>query len=245
MSVSNRDTIYATPQQQVADFRFDENVADVFTDMARRSIPGYETILKTLGELTQSYAQENTNLYDLGCSLGAASLAMRRNIQVPGCKIVAVDNSKAMLSRCQRHLDAYRSDTPVEYRCDDIMNIEFDDASIVTMNFTLQFLPPEQRPILLKRIYEALRPGGMLFLSEKFTAADPVANELLNNMYLDFKRQQGYSELEISQKRTALENVMRIDPLDSHIQRLQQAGFAAPQVWFQCFNFCSMVAVKV
>ncbi|KKO47998.1 tRNA methyltransferase [Arsukibacterium sp. MJ3] len=239
-----KDHIYAEPLAQIQDFRFDDHVAEVFPDMIQRSIPGYHTIIQTIGKLTAHFQQPNSNYYDLGCSLGTASLAMRRNISMPGAHLIAVDNSHAMLERCERHLLAFRSDVPLSLKLADIRDIDIQDAAVVVINFTLQFLAPEHRDALINTIYQGLKPGGLLILSEKFVAHSIITNALLVDLHLDFKRANGYSELEISQKRSALENVMKPDTLAQHQQRLQHAGFSETSLWFQCFNFCSMLAIK-
>lgn len=212
--------------------------------MIQRSVPGYSNIISMIGMLAERFVQPDSRVYDLGCSLGAATLSMRRNIKVPGCNIVAVDNSPAMVERCRRHIDAFRADTPVDVIEADIRDIEIENASMVVLNFTLQFLEPADRLRLLEKIYRGLRPGGALVLSEKFSFEDAEVGELLFNMHHDFKRANGYSELEISQKRSMLENVMLTDSVEAHKTRLQQAGFEHAEVWFQCFNFGSLIALK-
>nr|WP_314423271.1 carboxy-S-adenosyl-L-methionine synthase CmoA [uncultured Erwinia sp.] len=242
--MSNRDTLFSAPVAKLGDWTFDERVAEVFPDMIQRSVPGYSNIISMIGMLAERFVQPDSHIYDLGCSLGAATLSVRRNIQVPGCKIIAVDNSPAMVERCRRHIDAFRADTPVEVIEADIRQIDVENASLVVLNFTLQFLAPEERQQLLNTIYQGLKPGGALVLSEKFSFEDADVGELLFNMHHDFKRANGYSELEISQKRSMLENVMLTDSVETHKARLRQAGFQHAEVWFQCFNFGSLVALK-
>ncbi|EMW7172193.1 carboxy-S-adenosyl-L-methionine synthase CmoA [Vibrio fluvialis] len=242
--MSNKDTIFSAPIDKIGDFTFDERVVEVFPDMIQRSVPGYANIISAIGMLAERFAKTHSNLYDLGCSLGAATLSMRRNIKQEGCKIIGVDNSAAMVERCKLHVNAYRSDTPVEIIEADIRNIDIKNASVVVLNFTLQFLSPEDRYTLLEKIYAGLRPGGILILSEKFVFENQVANELLIELHHDFKRANGYSELEISQKRSAIENVMRPDSVETHKARFEQLGFSSYEVWFQCFNFGSMFAIK-
>lgn len=239
-----KDSIYAAPLAEVQDFRFDDQVADVFSDMIQRSVPGYQTIIQTIGKLTAKYQQANSTYYDLGCSLGAATLAMRRNLSAENCQIIAVDNSSAMVERCQRHLQSFRSEVPVEVQLADIRQLKIHNAAVVVINFTLQFLPKADREQLIQQIYNGLKPGGLLILSEKFIHPHTTENELLIDLHHDFKRANGYSELEVSQKRTALENVMQPDTLQQHASRLANAGFSQQTVWFQCFNFCSMLAIK-
>lgn len=194
--------------------------------------------------LAERFVQPDTQVYDLGCSLGAATLSVRRNVNQPGCKIIAVDNSPAMVERCRRHIDAWKASTPVEVIEGDIRDIEIHNASMVVLNFTLQFLEPADRQLLLNKIYQGLKPGGALVLSEKFSFEDANVGELLFNMHHDFKRANGYSELEISQKRSMLENVMLTDSVETHKARLRSAGFEHSELWFQCFNFGSLVALK-
>lgn len=240
----NRDTLFSAPIAKLGDWTFDERVAEVFPDMIQRSVPGYSNIISMIGMLAERFVQPGSQVYDLGCSLGAATLSIRRNINVAGCNIIAVDNSAAMVKRCRRHIDAFRADTPVEVIEADILDINIKNASMVVLNFTLQFLEPVDRLRLLKQVYWGLRPGGALVLSEKFNFENADVGELLFNMHHDFKRANGYSELEISQKRSMLENVMLTDSVEAHKTRLRQAGFEHAEVWFQCFNFGSLIALK-
>ncbi|GAL05361.1 tRNA (uridine-5-oxyacetic acid methyl ester) 34 synthase [Photobacterium aphoticum] len=242
--MAGHDNIFAAPIEKLGDFTFDARVAEVFPDMIQRSVPGYSNIISAIGMLAERFAKPHSNVYDLGCSLGAATLSMRRHINQEGCQIIAVDNSSAMVERCRLHIDAYRSDTPVTVIEADIREIDIQDASVVVLNFTLQFLAPEDRYKLLEKIYAGLRPGGMLILSEKYIFDDERVHELLIDLHHDFKRANGYSELEISQKRSAIENVMRPDSIDTHKERFKSIGFSSSEVWFQCFNFGSMFAIK-
>lgn len=240
----NRDALFATPINKLGDWTFDEKVAEVFPDMIQRSVPGYANIISMIGMLAERFAQSDSNIYDLGCSLGAVTLSLRRNIKVDNCKIIAVDNSSAMVERCRRHIDSFRATTPVEVIEADIRDLPIENASLIVLNFTLQFLQPNDRQALLNKVYQGLIDGGVLVLSEKFNFADPVIGDLLFDMHLDFKRANGYSELEISQKRSMLENVMFTDTVESHKSRLHQAGFKHAETWFQCFNFGSLIAIK-
>ena len=240
---SGKDAIYSQPQA-IEPFRFDQAVAEVFPDMIQRSVPGYATIIDTIGQLTGRFASDHSQVYDLGCSLGAASLSASKYIQAEGCKIIGVDNSAPMVERCRLHTQAFKSNTPIEIVCDDLANVTIENASVVIMNFTLQFIEPERRAAIIAKIYAGLRPGGILVLSEKLRDEQANCNELLIDLHHEFKRRNGYSELEISQKRSALEDVMRIDSFEGHQQRLQQAGFSDVLLWFKCFNFASMLALK-
>ena len=238
------DSIYAKPQQAVDGFVFDEAVSAVFDDMIQRSVPGYRTIISSIGMLAAQYSQPNTACYDLGCSLGAATLAMRHSITDDSCEIIALDNSPAMIDSCQQRINETPSPIAVDLQCADILQTRFKPCSVVVLNFTLQFIAPEERLDLIQRIYESLAVGGILILSEKIVFQHDEFDELFINMHHQYKKANGYSDLEISQKRTALENVLRPESLSAHKERLLGVGFKACDVWFQCFNFASMVAIK-
>jgi tRNA (cmo5U34)-methyltransferase len=240
----SQDQIYATPHEHLVDFSFDERVASVFPDMIRRSVPGYGEIIALLGLFAAQYAQADSRLYDLGCSLGAATLSLRRRITASGCTIVAVDNSEAMVERCRENIGHDLATTPVEVQCQDIREVAIENASVVVLNFTLQFLPREERLALLQKIYSGLLPGGVLILSEKLQFSNSESQQFQEQLHLAFKRANGYSEMEISQKRAALEEVLTPDTLEQHHERLKGAGFPHIETWFQAFNFTSIAAIK-
>lgn len=245
VSMSDKpDNIYANPLGQPGPFVFDETVVNVFPDMIKRSVPGYATIINMIGNLAERYVQANSVCYDLGCSLGAATLAMRHRIQAANTRILGIDNSAAMIERCRQVIAADSGEVPVEVVCGDVQNIRIEQASMVVLNFTLQFIPIDQRLAVLTAIYEGLLPGGVLILSEKVAFEDKPHHELMIELHHNFKRSNGYSDLEIARKRSAIENVLIPETLATHRQRLRAAGFGSVDVWFQCFNFASMIAIK-
>jgi len=244
MPNSDTDLIYSQAHKQVKNFTFDAQVVEVFPDMISRSVPGYNTIIDTIGRLSQHFVQDNSNIYDLGCSLGAATLAMRKGINAKNCQLIGVDNSIDMVKRCKMHVEAFKGDTPVTIIEGNIQDIKIENASMVVLNFTLQFIEKSQRQALLNKIAQGLKPGGLLVLSEKITSDDETIDNVLVDLHHSFKRDNGYSELEVAQKRSALEKVMLTDSLKVHTKRLSQAGFNHSSLWFQCFNFTSLIAIK-
>lgn len=237
------DNIFATRKEHVGDFVFDETVAGVFPDMIRRSVPGYPSIVSAVGMMTRRFARENTCLYDLGSSLGACALEMAENAP-RGCRVIGIDCSEAMVKRSREIIASQSLKTPVEIILGDITACKMEPCSVAVMNFVLQFIPPEDRGALLKKIAQALIPGGVLIISEKFSFQDPAVMAALTGLHLDFKKANGYSDLEISQKRAALENVMITETPEKRLGDLKAAGFSHAGLWYQCFNFGSIIAVK-
>jgi len=236
-----RDSLFARPLQDIVDFNFNTEVAQVFADMVKRSVPGYGTVIALTGVIARHYAQAGSLLYDLGCSLGASSLVMQHHLEQTDCQIIAVDNSEAMLDKLRLNIRHADNILPV---CADIRDIEIKNASVVVLNYTLQFLPVNQRRELIEKIYHGLLPGGVLVLSEKVLFDNSNKQELFVNLHHDFKKANGYSDLEVSQKRSALENTLITESVSTHRQRLLDAGFSTAETWFQCLNFCSFLAEK-
>lgn len=234
-----RDEVFRDPQQQIVDFVFDETVAAAFTDMIRRSVPGYEVVVPMTGLLAARALPDCASpvIYDLGCSLGATTLAVLRACGDATVQINAVDNSPAMLERAAELV----SDDRVTFVDADITTLDFEPCAVVLMNWVAQFLSPATRLEVLQRIRQQLDPQGLLIVSEKIRFTNPAEQTYCEQAHLDFKRANGYSELEISQKRAALENVMIIDSEAEHTERFHDAGFESVQKWFQCLNWASFL----
>jgi len=240
---NKKDDIFSTPVD-VLPFNFDKNVAEVFPDMIERSVPGYSKILDNLSKFAQNFVTDNSHCYDLGCSLGAASLALNQGIDKEGVRIFGVDNSRAMIERCQQHVDAFKHNATISLIENNIQDVEITNASMAVLNFTLQFIPKSDREELLEKICKGLNKGGALILSEKIRYEDPEINQLMIELHHQFKKENGYSDLEISQKRNALENVLIPETLEVHKARLKQVGFRHVSCWFKEYNFASFLAVK-
>lgn len=237
---THRDQLFANLVAEPSQFSFNEAVVDVFPDMIQRSVPGYGTVVRMTGVLTEQYAKEGTHVYDLGCSLGESIRAAELAIGDRACQLVGVDNSPAMIEKVREEMPPR---SKIMWHLSDITQMEFKTASVVIMNFTLQFIPINERLKLLKQIRSSMVPGGLLILSEKLTMPDAEMNELMVNLHHDFKRSQGYSGLEIAQKRDAIDNVLIPETAEVHRTRLTEAGFSRSSVWFQCLNFASFIAI--
>jgi tRNA (cmo5U34)-methyltransferase len=241
---ADRDDIYRADGDDVEPFEFSERVVRVFPDMIERSVPGYRPLLEMLPLVVRNAARPDTRIYDLGASLGAATLAARRAVAVDGVEIIAVDDSRPMVERCRELVAADNSRVPVDVVHADIRDVPIDNASVVLLLFTLQFLPVAARDGLIARIRDGLVDGGVLLLAEKLAFDEPGQQRWMDDHHADFKRAHGYSDLEIARKRQALENVLVPETRQAHHHRLKNAGFGEVHDWFQAFNFGCMAAVN-
>lgn len=231
-----RDTIF-NKKTDLVDFCFNQEVVSVFDDMVLRSVPGYKNTLEFIKLCGEIYTQKGSNIYDLGCSTGATSFALSGN----GGNIVAVDNSKSMIDKARENLKNINN---ITFVCDDINNIKIENASIVVLNLVLQFIPKDKRNDLIQHIYNGLNKGGVLIISEKVHFEDIKEQEFFTKTHLEFKKSNGYSELEIANKRQLLEDVLITDNTSIHLKRLSDCGFNFYQEVMQHLNFKTFIAIK-
>lgn len=236
-----RDNLF-NKQSDIADFRFDQDVVKVFDDMVRRSVPGYDSMIQMIGLIARMYGQDNTNYYDLGSSTGAITLSIALNNKSKNNQFFAIDSSKEMVEQCEKNLHSKVDN--LQAICDDINQVQIKSASIVVLNLTLQFIDVNLRSNLIKKIYDGLESGGILIISEKIHFDDAVTQNQITKLHMDFKKENGYSELEIANKRQAIENVLITETKEQHLNRLRDCGFVETSCFFQCLNFVSFLSVK-
>ena len=240
----SKDEVFKENMANIADFAFGEKVASVFDNMLDRSVPFYQETQRMIVEMAGDFAVDGTNIYDLGCATGTTLLNLGQNI--PGnVKFVGVDNSQDMLDKCKQKLAEHNFSREHTLVCADLnQGIDIENASVVIMVLTLQFVRPLKRDNLVRSILKGLNEKGCLILVEKVLGEDSVFNRLFIKYYYDFKKRNGYSELEIAQKREALENVLIPYKLLENRELLLKEGFRYCDVFFKWYNFCGMVAVK-
>ncbi len=232
-----RDEVYRNSQNQIVDFAFTEAVAAVFPDMIRRSVPGYETMIPVTGLIAARHLGDQGHAFDLGCSLGATTLAILQQNPSPDIRVTGVDSAAAMIAGAK----AAVTDPRANFIEQDLRDCDVSGAAVVLLNLVLQFVQPEHRLQVLGQIRTQMSNEGLLIVSEKVANADPELHNFYDSTHLAWKKANGYSDLEVSQKRTALENVMRIDTEEEHHQRFAQAGFSKVVQWYRCMNWASFL----
>lgn len=242
-----KDAIFAEKTQAVGDFNFDEKTAEVFEDMLDRSIPLYRELQRMLGEIAAEYSVSGTNVYDLGCSDGITLATLSSAIAGAGKRVrfVGLDFSQAMLDRAAKRLgDGGSHGRPTLLLADLNEGCRIENASVVVLNLTLQFVRPLYRDRLVRSIYDGLNENGCLILVEKVLGGDSHFNRLFIKLYYDMKRRNDYSDTEIAQKREALENVLIPYRLEENIELLRRNHFGGVEVFYKWYNFAGLIAVK-
>jgi tRNA (cmo5U34)-methyltransferase len=242
-SEKDRDQYFAD-QKTPFDFQFTAEVAGVFDDMVSRSVPFYHEMQRMTAELAGDLIEPGTNVYDLGCSTGTTLLLLDR-VAPKGVRFFGIDDAPEMLARCESKLKQHGFSHEYELLTTDLnAGVEMNNASLAVMAFTLQFIRPLHRDQLIADIHRGLNPNGGLILLEKVLGEDSHFNRLFIKYYYDLKRRNGYTELEITQKREALENVLIPYKLLENREMLLRAGFRYVDVFFKWYNFCGIVALK-
>jgi tRNA (cmo5U34)-methyltransferase len=239
-----KDEVFSKEIEKASDFKFGANVASVFDDMVNRSVPFYGEIQRMMAELAARHAAEGAFVYDLGCSTGTTMIGMDTMVD-KSIRFIGIDDSEEMLKKCKSKFEELNFTRPFELRCADLgKGVKIENASVVVLCLTLQFVRPIYREQVLKNIYDGLNPGGVLILVEKILAEESSFNRDFIDYYYNYKRRNNYSEMEISQKREALENVLVPYKLSENISLLRDQGFAHCEVFFKWYNFAGLIATK-
>lgn len=239
-----KDRLFAGKKKKKEPFSFNREVAEVFDDMLYRSVPLYGESLHRQAQIVSTYYQEKTRIYDLGCSNGNLGISILDQMKGRTFSLIGVDSSRPMIEIYAKKLKDRQDSFSVRLVCGLLEDIKIDNASVVLINLTLQFIDPKNRDEVINKIFQGLKPGGLLILTEKTIHHESEINALQLQFYKQFKLENGYSELEISQKREALEKVLIPDTVHAHENRLKQAGFKIIEPWLKWFNFVSFLAVK-
>ncbi|HAX45332.1 MAG TPA: carboxy-S-adenosyl-L-methionine synthase CmoA [Nitrospina sp.] len=242
-SLKNRDDLFLD-EKSPEKFEFNSKVAEVFDDMLKRSVPLYRECQDLTVEWCKRLAKPDSCIYDLGCSTGSLLSPLARSIpDLPGLRLIGIDNSPAMLGKAHEKLGSFANSVSlVEADLND--SFSFNPACAIVMNYTLQFIAPEGRKSLLEQIYQSLIPDGGLILNEKVLSEDERLRETFVEMHHDFKQGHGYSQMEISKKRDALENILIPWKLSKTKALIHEAGFTTVDVFFKWNNFAGLVALK-
>lgn len=238
-----KDTLYQDIQSP-SDFSFNSRVAEVFDDMLQRSVPCYSQVIDMVETLLIRFCRKEDRVYDLGCSTGTTLLELSRRLKDYHLQYRGIDSSEAMIEKATLKAEMFSQQDKVKFATGDITDIELKECGACILNYTLQFIRPMIRKAFLARVYQAIRPGGILIISEKIISHDAEINRAYIDFYHQFKRRQGYSETEIAKKREALENILIPFSTNENIKLLQSAGFSHVEPFFQWFNFTSFIAVK-
>ncbi|QOR61501.1 carboxy-S-adenosyl-L-methionine synthase CmoA [Sulfurovum indicum] len=235
----DKDKVFSKPIEKK--FEFDQAVASVFDDMLSRSVPFYDEVRKLIIDLILAEQEEGKKILDLGFSTAKFLLDLHSKMDAR-MELKGLDNSPAMLERAEQKCQAFGADISLELA--DMLTYDFKQEDIIVANYTLQFIRPMQRMELVRKIHDGLKEDGVFIFSEKVVFEDKKLDKQMIDIYYAYKKEQGYSEYEIAQKREALENVLIPFTVEENIHMCKEAGFRQINTIFQWANFVTFVAKK-
>ena len=221
---------------------FDENVAEVFSDMLSRSIPDYETMRDLTFRMARKFIRPFSNVLDIGCSTGLSSQSLIECEEAKKVDFTLVDVSAPMLARCrERYKDNVRVDV-CEWDIKDGCPVQ--RCSVVLSCLTLQFVPIEYRQSIVSSIYDSLQKGGAFLLVEKVLGSSNVIDNAMVEEYYNVKKENAYTEEQILSKRKSLAGQLVPLTLEWNVSLLRDAGFTWVDTYWRYLNFCGILAVK-
>jgi tRNA (cmo5U34)-methyltransferase len=242
-----RDRIFRGTAGQVKGFEFNDEVAEVFDDMIRRSVPFYLEQQAMIKEIGKKFWIPGTDVYDLGCATATTLINLCREIAEPA-SFIGYDSSLPMLERAKRKIKENGLEDRVKMRYGDLngdlSGLPLENASVVTMCWTLQFIRPLRRDSLVRWVYDGTVEGGAFVVTEKVHTSNTDMNRFFIDFYSDFKRRNGYSGQEILRKREALESVLIPYRIDENLEMIRRNGWEIVETFFQWYNFAGFLCVK-
>ncbi len=223
---------------------FDTEVAHVFDDMLKRSVPQYDVMRHTVYDLACAFVRPKTAIIDLGCSRGEALAPF---VQKYGAhnRFVGIDVSAPMLDAARTRFQGYATTGIVDIRsCDLRTDYPPERASVTLCVLTLQFTPIEYRQRILRAIYQHTIPGGALILVEKVLGATADLDALMIDRYYTMKAENGYTQEQIERKRLSLEGVLVPVTARWNEELLRAAGFTQIDCFWRWCNFAAWIAVR-
>jgi len=240
-----RDLNFAAPMKKALDFDFGEQTTQVFDDMLVRSVPFYDEIQHMIAEIVANLVEEKPVVYDLGCSTGTTLLMLATRLKNKNPRLVGLDQSVPMLNHARKRAEQAGLTSMITWQQHDLNEpLITDPSDAFIMNLSLQFIRPLNRERLVSNLYHSLKPRGCLILVEKIIPEDSLLNRTYIELYYGFKRRNGYSDLEIAQKREALENILIPYRVNENLELLNRCGFKAPDTFFRWLNFAGFIGIK-
>jgi len=208
--------------QHDAGWSFD-NISGEFDDHIQKSIPLYRQGHELVCHYSDFFLKPDSIVYDIGCSTGQflAKLA-RRHAQKGELRLIGIDTVADMIGYAS-HLSA--PDPRLSFVLGNALDMQFDHADMIVANYTIQFLPPRVRQTLIDTLYTSLNWGGAFFMFEKVRAPDSRFQDYANQIYIEFKLDNGFSEAEIINKARSIKGVMEPFSSQGNIDMLRRAGF--------------------
>jgi len=221
-----------------SNWKFSKSVSENFDNHVKKSVPFYDVSHEIILGLSDFFLKENSCCVDLGSSTGTLLKKIQTRHKSKKIHLMGYDNSKHMIKI------AKKNSKRIKFIHKDIEKIIIKKNDFTIMIYTLQFIKPKFRQILINKIYESLNWGGALVLYEKIRGADARFQDILNFLYFDFKKNNKFTPQEILNKEISLRGVMEPFTNSANLNFLKRAGFKDIMPISQYLCFVGYLAIK-
>ena len=226
-----------------ANWNFKGNVAKNFDQHVSKSVPFYNEAHSLICSLSDFFILDDSICYELGSSTGELSIKLAKHNSNKSARFVGIDIEEDMVSIAKQKLDSSDINN-LEVWCDDILQYDYEKADLIVAFYTIQFIRPKQRQILINKIYERLNWGGAFILFEKVRANDARFQDMMTSLYNDYKVEQGYTPDEIMGKSRSLKGVLEPFSTDGNLDLMRRAGFEDIMTVMKYMSFEGFIAIK-
>jgi tRNA (cmo5U34)-methyltransferase len=224
-----------------ARWRFDGDVPSQFDAHVRRSVPLYEEGHELVLKLSDFFVGSGSMVYEFGCSTGSLTRRLAERHRDQEARIIGIDLADDMVALAQERCDGLDN---VEILAGDVVEMELRACDLIVAYYTVQFIRPRFRQLLLDKIYAALNWGGALLIFEKVRAPDARFQDAMTQLYTDYKSEQGFTDAEIIAKARSLKGVLEPFSTQGNLDLMQRAGFVDVMSVFKYLSFEGFLAIK-
>jgi tRNA (cmo5U34)-methyltransferase len=240
MNKNKKIDVGSNIQLQQETWSFADSI-DHFDSHILQSVPHCQEQREYIAALSKFFLYPGSQAYEIGVSTGGLAQAVLTKMPERNFSYIGLDLESEMVEQAQARLHGDKRFQAIHTNASDY---DFAPASLIISYYTLQFVPPDQRMTLLKRLYQALTPGGALILYEKTLAENAQLQDMLNQLYLDFKADHGLSADAILNKALALRGVSLPLTLAQNKSQLELAGFKTTELIYRTYCFAGFLALK-
>ena len=224
-----------------ASWSFDGKTAKSFDKHIYNSIPFYKSMHDIALKFSDFFLSEKSFIYDLGCSTGTFVSKLNKRHNKKKHKIIGIDVIKKM---CDVAKTKNKNSKNVKIVNSKIENLKFKKSALITSFFTMQFIHPSRRQKIFNKVFKSLHWGGCFMLFEKVRYPDARFQDMVSQVYFDYKLEQGFKSDAILNKSWSLKGVMEPFSTAGNIQLLKRAGFKDIVTIFKFACFEGIIAIK-
>jgi tRNA (cmo5U34)-methyltransferase len=223
-----------------ANWKFNGSMVEHFEEHVKKSVPLYLEGHQLITKLSDYFVKDDSICYELGSSAGTLTHKLAQHHAFRGAKFIGIEIEEDMVEKAKELYSAPN----LSFICDDMNTVELQKADLIVSYYTIQFIHPKLRQQLIDKIYNTLNWGGAFIMYEKVRANDARFQDIISNLYMEYKLDQGYTPKEIIAKAKSLKGVLEPFSTEGNIDMLKRAGFVDILSVQKYMNFEGFLVIK-